>query len=264
MAETHLQDRNFNGLIQHFNRRIYQTSKGRIRLALLMRDLEEILPSLFSPKAPLNILDAGAGEGMLALKLAQAGHKVTLCDYSSQMLDSARQSAQQLGLDDRVQFVEGRIQECFGHDSQFDLVLCHAVLEWVGEPRALVQQLVQLAKPNGLISLMFFNHHSTVFRSLVRGYLDKALNNHFSGNGEGLTPINPLMPDQVIGWLNDADTGILLESGIRVFHDYMHKDVRDRRSESDILQLEMRYSRIEPYRAMGRYYHVVGRSPAIK
>lgn len=50
-----------------------------------------------------------------------------------------------------------------------------------------------------------------------------------------------------------------MESGIRVFHDYMHKDVRDRRDEQDILQLEMRYSRQEPYRSMGRYYHMIGR-----
>lgn len=253
------QDRNFDDLTHQFNQRIYKTSKGRIRLAVLERDLEEVVPSLFSVGQPLSILDAGAGEGILALKLAQAGHHVTLCDHSNQMLETAQRKAQELEVGHRVTIMNGAIQELFPADEQYDLVICHAVLEWVTQPQALVHTLLSCVKPGGLVSLMFYNYHSTVFRSLVRGYLEKALQQRFAGNGKGLTPINPLRPDQVIKWINNSDMDILVESGIRVFHDYMHKDVRDRRDEQDILQLEMRYSRQEPYRSMGRYYHMIGR-----
>ena len=253
------QDVNFDHLAQLFKRRVYSGTKGRLRLAILQRDLVELLPDLFTNSPSLRVLDAGAGEGMLGLQLARAGHRVLLCDHSEKMLSQAERQARTDGIMDMVELFYGPIQalpkELYG---QFDLVLCHAVLEWVVQPQQLLMLLSRFVNPYGHLSLMFYNAHSTVFRSLIRGYLQKAIDGQFSGNGQGLTPINPLLPSQVKTWCQHASIEVLLESGVRVFHDYMHKDVRDRRDEQDILELELRYSRQEPYRAMGRYYHLMG------
>lgn len=255
-----MSDRNFDGLGRLFNDRIYATTKGRIRLALLQRDLLEVLPDLLQPTQPLSILDAGGGTGPLSLPLAQAGHEVTLCDLSEEMIAEARNRSLQLGVAKRVNFFVGSLQDFSQHSHHpFDLVLCHAVLEWVVDPQALIDSLLLHLAPQGMLSLMFYNLHSTVFRSLVRGYLDKVKEGRFCGNGQGLTPTHPREPEQVLDWLQQRGLSVELKSGIRVFQDYMHKDVRNRRSEADILALEMRYSRLEPYRSMGRYYHILAK-----
>ena len=52
-------DRNFDDLAELFAGRIYSGSKGRIRLALLERDLLEVMPDLLQPARGLQVLDAG-------------------------------------------------------------------------------------------------------------------------------------------------------------------------------------------------------------
>jgi S-adenosylmethionine-dependent methyltransferase len=173
------------------------------------------------------------------------------------MLDNAQRRVKEKGLAEQFRFIQVPIQELSLTDSGYDVVLCHAVLKWVSDWQSLIRCLIDQVKPGGLLSLMFYNQHSTIYRSLVRGYLDRVLLENVKGSGLGLTPINPLIPDDVVDYLQGMGMQIRLKSGIRVFHDYMHKDVRDRRSEQDILTLEMRYSRQEPYRFLGRYYHVV-------
>ena len=173
------------------------------------------------------------------------------------MLAAAKQASAKAGTSTNMRFVHAAIQDLDTSSMSYDLVLCHAVLEWTQEPQVVIEQLLRLLRPGGVLSLMFFNLHSTVFRSLIRGYLDKALQGDFKGSGQGLTPVNPLEPQWVLELLQRRDVSVFIKSGIRVFHDYMHKDVRDRRNESDIMELEMRYSRLEPYRSMGRYYHIV-------
>lgn len=40
---------------------------------------------------------------------------------------------------------------------KFDLILCHAVLEWLDDPKSAVRDLARLVKPGCRMSLMFFN-----------------------------------------------------------------------------------------------------------
>ncbi|MBY0419345.1 MAG: methyltransferase domain-containing protein, partial [Pararheinheimera sp.] len=77
------QDRNFDGIAGKFQKNIYQTTKGRLRQAVLLRDFAECTDLA----TPSRILDVGAGQGQLALALAQQGHQVTLTDLSQDMLD---------------------------------------------------------------------------------------------------------------------------------------------------------------------------------
>ena len=58
----------FNHLSQKFTRNIYDSFKGRLRLAILARDFE----ALGLNDSPLNILDIGAGQGQFAGALQPA------------------------------------------------------------------------------------------------------------------------------------------------------------------------------------------------
>lgn len=257
-------DRNFDDLVDQFSQRIYASSKGRLRLAILDRDIQAHCPHLNPAHPdfrPLQILDAGCGHAHVSLPLAQQGHQLTLCDISARLLDQARARFNAAEVGSHAYFHHGDIQSLAQTTvvpaTGYDLVLCHAVMEWVADPQSLLTELVRLTRPGGWLSLMFFNRHSTVLRKLIRGYLDEALRDQFAGKGQGLTPINPLEPEQVYRWIEAEPVRAACCSGIRVFHDYMHKDVRDRRPEEDILELEKRYSQVEPFCSLGRYMHVL-------
>ncbi len=64
------------------------------------------------------------------------GHQVELCDLSAEMLELARSQIAEKGLEDKIRLIHCPIQDLKQHvTGTFDLVLCHAVLEWLAEPR---------------------------------------------------------------------------------------------------------------------------------
>lgn len=258
-----LQDRNFDDLADQFARRVYGGSKGRLRLALLERDLREAVPVLYEAGGALSILDAGGGEGPVSMALAAQGHRVDLLDLSAEMVRRAQARVAAAGLTQRMRCVQGAVQDWPLSSEGYDLVLFHAVLEWVADPRATLQAVLRQVRPGGQVSLLFYNRHSTVFRSVLRGFFQRVLAGDLRGKGKGLTPISPLEPDEVLDWLAAAGMQIQLRSGVRVFHDYLHHDIRQQQSEADLLALELRYSRQEPYRSLARYYHVVATRPSL-
>lgn len=249
-------DRNFDDLVERFGQKIYQGAKGQIRLAILQEDLLAQMPELTTGR-PLRILDAGAGTGHMAMWLAGMGHEVVLCDLSSAMLAQAQSNFREQGLSrERVHFIHSPIQELQGQlQGPFDLILFHAVLEWLERPHATLLQLIPWLMPQGRLSLMFYNIHSMVYRNLLRGNFRKVESGSFAGETGGLTPQNPLEPAEVRQWCERAGLQLECSSGIRVIHDYMSRELQQTRSMEDLIRLESRYGRIEPYRSLGRYMH---------
>ena len=255
-----MQDRNFDDLASRFVKNIYGSDKGEIRLHILWRDLQEgLLPHL---SAPVSILDAGGGIGQLSQRLGKLGHNITLCEISGDMLKLAQESFAAECPDVKVKFVHTPVQQLVEHiEGQFDVVLCHAMLEWLATPRETLSGLLQHLKPGGYLSLAFYNKHSLVYRNLLRGNFRKIINEDWRGDPGSLTPMHALLPDDVMSWLQEWGYEVLLHSGIRVFSDYLEKNRKEPLTTADILEMEMRFSRLEPYRSLGRYIHVLVRKP---
>lgn len=248
-------DRNFDDLAHRFKRNVYGGLKGDIRLQVLQRDLFEQINDLETGK-PLRILDAGGGQGQLAIELAKKGHRVHVCDISSEMLALAQDKIDLAGVADRVTTQQVAIQDLVG-DEPFDVVLCHAVLEWVAEPQALLQALVQLTQPRGYLSLTFFNVNSIAFKNLLRTNFKKVIDEDYTGYRGSLTPTNPLAPEQVYAWLAELPLEERCVSGIRCFHDYILDPEQRNNEPQSQMALELRLSRVEPYRSLARYIHVL-------
>ncbi|MFX6209449.1 methyltransferase domain-containing protein, partial [Acinetobacter baumannii] len=70
----------------------------------------------------------------------------------------------------------------------YDLVLCHAVLEWLAEPHAILPVLHQLCAPGGWLSLAFYNRDALIYRNLLKGHFRKLRKERFAGEGQSLTP----------------------------------------------------------------------------
>ncbi|MGJ5175150.1 bifunctional demethylmenaquinone methyltransferase/2-methoxy-6-polyprenyl-1,4-benzoquinol methylase UbiE [Bradyrhizobium oligotrophicum] len=84
-----------------------------------------MINTLNPPKsdAPFALLDVAGGTGDISFRAAGkagAGFHATVCDINADMLEVGRQRAYRLGLDDRVDFVEGNAEKLAFPDRAFD------------------------------------------------------------------------------------------------------------------------------------------------
>lgn len=251
------EDRNFDTLIHKFQRQIYDSVKGELRLQLLQEDLKSLHQS-----DPLTIWDAGCGMGQMALWFAEAHHDLVLCDLSVKMLKQAQTAFENANLNAR--FLQGAAQEMAPSLPQFDLVLCHAVLEWLAKPEQSLQAIAEKVRPGGYLSLLFYNRNAMVYTNVLKGEwrLKFILENAYLGKGKGLTPPHPQFPSEVEQWLIQWGFDIKTQTGIRVFHDYMPPEVRARSDLDELVALEKAYCRRPNFRHMGRYIHVLAQRPS--
>lgn len=242
------QDRHFDQLAVRFAEKIYGGAKGAIRLAVLQADLAEILP-----ERPLRVLDVGAGLGHMSLWLAEHGHQVTLAEPAAPMLAGARQRFADAGR--HAAFLQVPWQELLGLAGEpYDLVLCHAVLEWLAEPHSILPVLHQLTAADGWLSLAFYNKDALIYRNLLKGHFRKLRKGEFAGEGQSLTPQRPLDPRELEAQMATA-WRIEGRSGVRVFHDYMPVQFQAKAELIDLLEMELAYRRHPSFGGLGRYLH---------
>lgn len=256
MPQNQLKDTNFDKLSEKFAKNIYGTPKGQIRAAVLQRDLNLFLNKIGDKK--LRILDAGGGFGYLSQQLAAQGHQVVLCDISEQMLALAQQQISDSTPALDMQLIHCAIQDLSSKDlGQFDLILCHAVAEWLIDAKSTLGQLNQLLKPDGLLSLMFYNKEAMRFHNLVSGNFDYVAAGLKVKKKIGLTPTHPLYIDDVKEWITEWKMEILCQSGVRVVNDYLKTHQPANFEFAKLLDMELKYSQREPYISLGRYVHFV-------
>lgn len=257
-------DRNFDDIADKFAKNIYGTTKGKIREAVVWQDLTQLILSHFNGQT-LRILDAGGGEGHFSRKLAAMGHQVILCDLSEEMLERANELAEEQGISENMRFIHCAVQDIRQHiEGTVDLVLFHAVLEWISEQKYAIEQLVDIIRPEGVFSVMFYNANGLVMRNAILGNFHLATPHIQRRRKRSLSPQNPLLPQQVDEWLSDCKMEIIGKSGVRVFHDYLQSRQLQQKDFPALLALEQQYCRQEPYISMGRYIHVMARKPIIK
>ena len=247
-------DQSFDSIADKFQRNIYGTSKGQMRHQLL---LDYITP--YVSDKPLNILDAGGGSGQMTLELLKLGHKVHLLDVSKDMLSIAEQQC--------VSYVgfsceQGSIQS-HQPENGYDLVLCHAVLEWLNDPLPVIAQMVQWLNVEGLLSLSFFNRDAQVFGNALYGNFDYIDKNLQVNNRVRLNPNNAIVPKQVLTFLSTLPVDIVHQAGIRCVHDYVRDKSLQQSHYPELLKLERQLGRQQPYMGLGKYFHIIGKHRAI-
>lgn len=252
MTQRLAQDRNFDTLIDRFEKRIYQSLKGDLRLQLIKEDLAGLHQS-----QPMAIWDAGCGFGQMGQWFAENQHQLTLCDLSKKMLMRAQQNFADAGL--TAQFHHQAAQTLAPQLPQFDLVLFHAVLEWLANPLETLATLCEKVLPGGHLSLLFYNRNAMVWTNVLKGgwRWQHVLDEGYMGKGSKLTPPNPHYPEQVLSVLAEQGFKPVTQTGIRVFHDYLTPDVLAESDSNELLELEYRYCRQPTYRDMARYIHVL-------
>lgn len=248
------QDRNFDDLSKRFERTIYATARGRLRL----RALEQDFTDLSIPLNDAQVLDIGGGQGQFSLLLAKQGACISLCDISTAMIETAKTQFSAAG----IPLVS---QHCALQDvadffpQQYDIVLNHAVLEWLDDPIAALPLLTARVAQNGWLSLMFYNLHGHVWRQLMNGGLDNPLGANAKLRREGNAPQHPLDPTRIEQALGALGFSVVRWRGIRAVHDHMPEKIRQRLGEEALSQADLNYGLHSPYKELGRYVHFLAR-----
>src|SRR5947208_15775119 len=115
-----------------------ETPEGQLRLDLAFANLQDFLPQA---TRSLHALDLGCGTGAIAVRLARLGLHVTLLDTSLPMLDFAKRAAREAGVTERIALKHADAAELANlfHGESFDVILCHNILEYVDDPRAVLR-----------------------------------------------------------------------------------------------------------------------------
>ncbi len=95
---------------------------------------------LLAPQHGEKILDAGCGDGTLAVEIEKSGAKVIGVDMSSQMIEACREKG--------IEAYVASVTELPYHDS-FDAVFSNATLHWVKDAKTAVQQIASALKNGG-------------------------------------------------------------------------------------------------------------------
>lgn len=249
--QTKDQRGDFTGISKKFARNIYDHTKGRLRMAVLERDLADYIAG---PKR--TVLDVGAGLGQVNEWFLREGHHVIHSDISEEMVIEAQRRHEQLNLARFAQYIVAPLAQLPQQlpDQQFSLILCHAMLEWVSDGQQAIQQLATLLKPGGTLSLMFYNRNAKLMANAVYGNFDYIAQGLKVKKTVRLSPQTPQDPMQVMQWLSDAGLTVRQQTGVRCFHDYL-RDKNDQQRFDELLELELQYNQQSPFKELGRYQH---------
>ena len=241
----------------------YNSSGGTLRRVvrheLVDRGLAEHLPG-----PPARVVDVGGGAGQQSIPLLRKGHEVTILDPTREMLAEARR---RLATEDedvrrRARLVEGtgeRAHEALGGET-FDAVLCHGVLMYLEDSRAMIQALSTLARAGGIVSVLTKHASALAARPALEGRYRDALS--LMGADRDRGRLGVITRGDTVEGLSEAyaGAGLAVEHwyGVRVFSDHLGDNMPDE-NLPEILELEWEAGKREPYRSVARLIHVVGR-----
>lgn len=129
------------------------------------------LSGFIRPGYGMNVLEIGCGEGGNLLPLARMGCRVTGVDLASGKIDNARAFFAEAGAEGM--FISSDIFQVKELEAAFDLIICHDVLEHIGDKRRFLADLKKYLRPGGLVFMAFpawqmpFGGHQQICRSRV-------------------------------------------------------------------------------------------------
>jgi S-adenosylmethionine-dependent methyltransferase len=246
------------------------TIEGRLRLDLAWENLREVAAGQFlrgvGGEFEGHALDAGAGTGALALRLAAEGWRVAILDASAAMLALAESEAQREGLTERLSFHRAdaaRAAELFPSGS-FDLAICHNVLEYVDDAAAVVAALSSCVRAGGLVSLLARNRAGEALRAAVQRHDLSAAREALDAESvrESLYggPARLFDAEVLAALVAEAALEVFAVRGVRVVADYLPPALAAAPADyARLLQFEAELGARAEFAAVARYTQLFAR-----
>ena len=235
-----------------------ETPEGRLRLDLAFANLKDFLPQT---TRPMLALDLGCGTGATAVGLARLGLHVTLLDESLRMLDLAKRAAREAGVTDRIALKHGdaaQLANLFDVGSSFDVILCHNILEYVGDPCAVLRSAARVLRDSSsIISVLVRNQAGEVLKAAIQdGDLGAAEHNLTAEWGhESLYggQVRLFAAESLRAMLRGASLAVTAERGVRVMSDYLPPRVSRSAEYERIFEIERKLGKRPEFVAVARY-----------
>ena len=219
------------------------------------------------PNQKLRILDAGGGNGLDSLPLAQQGHQVDIVDYSQEMLNDARKRIKATNLEAQIQLHHVNVREISNlfPNAIFDAVLCHNVLQYVDDVPALLGNLMTPLKKGGLLSLIGVNRFARVYMAaFLRDDLVDAIAQIDARTVQGIlfdTPLTNYSAAEIMVMLTTSGYQIEQDYGLLCVTSYWGDNERkyDPAIYAQLEQLEQALTDKHPYKLLASYYQIIAR-----
>lgn len=148
----------------------------RLSDKLLWHFLQETVLKKFN--TPFLFLDAGGGTGRWSIKILEQFDNASgfICDLSTDMLEQAKTKKNKLALGERLQLVNGNIQNMNQfNDKKFDVAFnFHNVLGFVDSPEDALKELARVTKSDGWVVSFVPNFYHCMFFNISVGSVDEA------------------------------------------------------------------------------------------
>jgi S-adenosylmethionine-dependent methyltransferase len=244
------QDQSFDALMNKFANNIYGSSKGKLRHQVLLHQMAKYIN--LDGKS-LDIIDVGGGTGIMSQEMLAKGHNVLFNDISEQAVDYAKYLLVNY---QSVVFTQQNLNQ-LNHKDEFDVVICHAVMEWLSEPLSAIHKLIEFGREGAIVSMSFFNKDAHRFGNILYGNFDYVDADMQNKNTVRLNPNHAIQPQMVLSELATLPVEIIATAGVRCFHDYLKDRDKQTLEYERIKQLELQYCELEPYKWLGKYFHVL-------
>lgn len=214
-------------------------------------------------QGPRDVLDIGGGTGVHAVRVAELGHRVTVVDPSPDALAALQRRAGDAGV--TVTGVQGDLS-CLDAvvDSQgYDLVLCHGVLEVLGDrgpqtPADALAALGRAMRPGAVLSLLVSQRSAAVVARAMSGsfqrakdLVDQAPGARHDGDRFSEAELRSLLSED--GWRIDS------LAGVRVFSDLVPGALLEAEAGATqaLVELERVVSALPEYRPLASQLHAL-------
>lgn len=125
-------------------------SPYRLRQYAHIKQYESILNFV---KPGMRVLDAGCGEGVLSVMMAQKGAVVTGCDLSKPNVDKTKLYAIANNVKDSTEFLVGDAEKLPFPDDTFDLVVSSHVLEHLPDFDQGLREIMRVTKKRAIVAI---------------------------------------------------------------------------------------------------------------
>jgi S-adenosylmethionine-dependent methyltransferase len=208
--------------------------------------------------ADLQVLDLGGGTGGLAVPIAELGHRVTVVDPSPDALAALDRRADESGVDHRLRGVQGDAADLLDHvgAAEFDLVLCHGVLEFVDNPGQALDAIRAAMRPHATLSVVVAGRYAAVLAKAMAGHL---LDARALLSPQPESPPRRYVPDEIVALLRTHDFQPAHVQAVRTLTDLIPSAALDNEPDAAraLLELERAVAGVEAFAPIAAQLHVV-------
>lgn len=229
--------------------------RAAARTAVVLDALDDLLD-----EPGRTVVDIGGGTGGSAVRLAAAGHRVTVVDPSPDALAALARRAREAGVEDNLVAHQGDVSDLGGlvPAGAADLVLCHGVLEVVSDPADALARIVEATADGGHVSVLAAQRSAAVLARAMGGQFIAARELLDDTAGHGRVG-RRFAADELLELVGAAGLRAVRTQGVRVFADLVPGALLDAEpgATSALVDLERAVAERPEFRALATQLHVL-------